>query len=370
MAAAAWADGVSVIDGGAAALAAAKERVNVAPVDHVESHGEATACGAYIDPDSVRVWPNGFVMNVRVPHWSGGLDIRLEQKKMFEIDQFWGAGMKSQTKNEIIFTTRHWPAGGRRRLDDDPGLGPAEDDTHDNEFGFMGAGTYEEGDIVVVEDEGCEAYHPQKPPPTPPPPFPPSPPPPPPPMPPPSPSPQPPPPPSPPLPPSPPHLPPPWANPMPPPPPPPSRTGKIIGLIALGIVGGSAAMLGIGALCLLQRGAGAKDGESKPKKKGRGKHKHTRIAAEADDDDILGDEEYDEEQGDEDEEGEGEEEEEAPEEVEQERPRVEDDDYEEPQIILGEEPTDVASMRAVNDFGDKPKRAPPKRDARDMNWDD
>ena len=37
MAAAAWADGVSVIDGGAAALAAAKERVNVAPVDHVES---------------------------------------------------------------------------------------------------------------------------------------------------------------------------------------------------------------------------------------------------------------------------------------------------------------------------------------------
>ena len=60
------------------------EDVAVGPVDHVDSHGKPTKCGAYIDPDSVRLWSTGFTMNVRVPHWAGGLQIRMAATRKFQ----------------------------------------------------------------------------------------------------------------------------------------------------------------------------------------------------------------------------------------------------------------------------------------------
>ena len=58
-------------------VAATTPAGQVGPVDHVDSHGTPTPCGAYIDPDSFRVWPTGVTMNVRVPHWEGGLKIKM-----------------------------------------------------------------------------------------------------------------------------------------------------------------------------------------------------------------------------------------------------------------------------------------------------
>jgi len=117
----------------------------VGPVDHVSSHGTPTACGTYIDTDSVRTWPSGFTMNLRVPHWKGGLKIRLTTAHRFELVDVWNAQMLTQTEREIVFRTNQYPGG---------------DADHDNEFGFMSSSSYEEGDITVFEGDECTSYHP------------------------------------------------------------------------------------------------------------------------------------------------------------------------------------------------------------------
>merc|ERR1719454_2456611 len=112
-------------------------------------------------------------MNVRVPHWTGGLDITMRSTRRFKLTQVWDASIKQQTETQITFTTNHYPGGGA--------------DEQDNEFGFMGVTSsqdpYEEGDLVVVESEACLALRPRGPPPPALPPLPPRPPPPPPPLP-------------------------------------------------------------------------------------------------------------------------------------------------------------------------------------------
>ena len=280
-------------------VAATTPAGQIGPVDHVNSHGTPTPCGAYIDPDSFRVWPTGFTMNVRVPHWEGGLKIKMASTRRFQLDDVWNAEKITQTDSEINFNLNHYPGGG--------------DEEHDNEFGFMGVTTsstmYEKGDLSIVEGEECAAFRPGGPPPPLPPPSPPPPPKPPPP----SPLPHPPPPPAPPplppriptplMPPPPPSPPPPWSFPDPPPPPSPSpsRAGKVLFLAALGVTGTAAAIVGIGALCMLQRG-GAQSSGRRRKKKGRGKHKHTRISAQDEDEDEDEDEDGEEDEDEEDDE--------------------------------------------------------------------
>ena len=70
-----------------AAATGAMPQVAVGPVDHVDSHGKPTACGAYIDEDSMRTWPSGFTLWVRVPHWAGGFKVKLKSTKRWEITQ-------------------------------------------------------------------------------------------------------------------------------------------------------------------------------------------------------------------------------------------------------------------------------------------
>ena len=278
--------------------------VAVGPVDHVDSHGDPTPCGAYIDSESTRAWSTGFTMSVRVPHWSGGMEITLATARKFHFVQVWNAQMKSQSETEAVFITNHYPGGGAGE--------------HDNEFGLMGETTtldsYEEGEIMVVESEQCIAFHPRAPPSPPPPPTPPNPPSPPPPspapFPPPLPSPPPLPPGGPPPPsfPPPPPPPPPWdfPEPFPPPTPPPARLGRVIFLAALGITGTLAAMVGIGALCLLRRG-GKVSPRNRQRKSGstlsggKKKGKHTRVAKDDNELDAADDDDDDEEEDDDDE---------------------------------------------------------------------
>ena len=71
--------------------------------------------------------------------------------------------------------------------------------------------------------------------------------------------------------------------------------GKMLFLAGLAITGTLAAIVGIGALCMLRRGG--KVGAAKKKRRQKDKHKHTRVAK---DDDELGGADEDEDEDDED----------------------------------------------------------------------